>query len=103
MDQVRIRPRRRPLPLLSLAAALVCLVPSGADGQSAPIPLLEAPAARPVSGPLVPPPYFQGAVARGTRSDDGRPGPSYWQPYTRTQIDARLDPSTGEVTASARI
>jgi hypothetical protein len=44
---------------------------------------------------VVPPPFFRAALERGTRSQDGRPGPGYWQVYTEYDIDARLDPSSG--------
>lgn len=50
---------------------------------------------RPLPGPVVPPPFFRAALDRGTRSQDGRPGPNYWQVYTEYDIDARLDPSSG--------
>ena len=76
-----------------LALAAVFSAAPALWAQSEAIPLLEGPApVRPVPGPLVPPPFFQAAVARGTRSDDGRPGPSYWQPYTRTEMRARAYP-----------
>lgn len=37
------------------------------------------------------------------RLADGRPGPGYWQQQADYDIDARLDPSTGLVTASLRL
>ena len=80
--------------IVSLAALPV---PTTASAQEAYVP------ERPVPGPLVAPPVHRAAVARGTRTADGRPGPAYWQPYTRYDIDARLDPETGEVMGRARI
>lgn len=50
---------------------------------------------RPIPGPVVPPPFFRAALEGGTRSEDGRPGPAYWQVYSEYDIHARLDPLTG--------
>lgn len=50
---------------------------------------------RPIPGPVVPPPFFRAALEGGTRSEDGRPGPGYWQVYSEYDIRARLDPLTG--------
>jgi hypothetical protein len=58
---------------------------------------------RPLPGPVVPPPFFREAVQRGTRAQDGRPGPAYWQPHAEYDIEARLDPGTGVITAQTSI
>jgi hypothetical protein len=39
-------------------------------------------------------PAFARAVARGTRTRLGTPGPNYWQQYARYTINARLDPES---------
>jgi len=73
-------------------------------GSEAPILAQEAVTpSRPIPGPVVPPPYFREAVARGTRSSDGRPGPNYWQVYSEYDIDARLDPVEGLLSGSETI
>ena len=50
---------------------------------------------RPIPGPVVPPRFFRQALERGTRSEDGRPGPEYWQNHAVYDIEASLDPETG--------
>ncbi len=50
---------------------------------------------RPIPGPVVPPPFFRDALAGGTRAEDGRPGPEYWQNHAVYDIEASLDPETG--------
>jgi len=42
-------------------------------------------------------PEFSRAVARGTRTRTGRPGPGYWVQHARYSIEARLDPDSGRV------
>ena len=58
---------------------------------------------RPIPGPVIPPPYFQQALEKGTRSPDGRPGPEYWQVFTEYDLDARLDPMSGLLSGSGTI
>jgi hypothetical protein len=58
---------------------------------------------RPVPGPLVAPAWYQAAVAAGTRTSDGRPGPGYWQNRARYDIEARLDPASARLEGVARI
>ena len=50
---------------------------------------------RPIPGPVVPPRFFRQALERGTRTEDGRPGPEYWQNHAVYDIEASLDPETG--------
>jgi hypothetical protein len=76
--------------LASLALSLALVLP-GPDLHAQEAVTLT----RPIPGPVVPPAYFRGAVARGTRGIDGRPGPNYWQVYSEYEIDARLDPASG--------
>ncbi|HEX6307437.1 MAG TPA: M1 family metallopeptidase [Longimicrobiales bacterium] len=40
---------------------------------------------------------FQNAIDRGTRTADGRPGPSYWQQRVEYRIEAELDPATARL------
>jgi hypothetical protein len=49
---------------------------------------------------LRPVPYtraFQRALRNGTRTEDGRPGPRYWQQRVDYRIDAEIDPATARV------
>lgn len=42
--------------------------------------------------PVVPPADYRAAVDAGTRSDDGSPGPGYWQQSVDYRLRVRLDP-----------
>ena len=64
----------------------------------------QPPAAAPVltSGRPVPYPIFESkgfarAVANGTRTRTGEPGPNYWQQFARYRIDAELVPATSQL------
>lgn len=46
---------------------------------------------------------FLAAVEAGTRSLDGRPGPTYWQQRVRYRIDAELDPTTARLQAQQTV
>lgn len=46
---------------------------------------------------------FRRAVERGTRTRTGRPGPKYWQQYTKYQLYATLDPASNRVSGDATI
>jgi hypothetical protein len=46
---------------------------------------------------------IRSAFAAGTRDSSGRPGPRYWQLWTDYTITAKLDPTTGVVTAHERV
>lgn len=61
------------------------------------LPLAAQPPARPVPGAPSESPGFREAVARGTRTRTGQPGPHYWQQYARYDLAARLDPDTREL------
>jgi hypothetical protein len=58
---------------------------------------------RPVPGPVVPPPAYRRALAEGTRSANGSPGPAYWRNRANYVIRAELDPATGRITGSETI
>ena len=53
--------------------------------------------------PVMPPPQFERAVANGTRSLTGAPGPEYWQNRADYEIDARLDADDRTVSATGTI
>ena len=60
-------------------------------------------AERPIPYPIVESKAFARAVARGTRTRTGSPGPNYWQQYARYTIDAELQPSTNQLSAHGTI
>ena len=60
-------------------------------------------AGRPYLRPAEPTQEYAAAVAAGTRSATGAPGPRYWQQRVRYDIQAELDPQERRVTASERI
>ncbi len=97
---VRSRVGPRVVPPLA-AALLVCSAATTLGAQTRPSPPL-APSAtaagpRPVPGPVYEIPDYTRAVARGTRTRDGRPGASYWVQQARYAIEARLTPATDRV------
>ena len=53
--------------------------------------------ARPIPYPVFETRAFARAVARGTRTRTGEPGPKYWQQFARYRIDAELVPTTSLV------
>lgn len=46
---------------------------------------------------------FAGAIERGTRTPDGRPGPRYWQQRVAYRIEAELDPATARLSGTETI
>lgn len=58
---------------------------------------------RPVPGPVYEIPGFTRAVARGTRTRTGAPGPNYWVQHARYTIEVTLDTSTSRVTGHERV
>ena len=58
-------------------------------------PLDAAP--RPVPYPVFESKGFSRAVARGTRTRTGAPGPNYWQQFARYRIEAELVPATSQI------
>lgn len=60
-------------------------------------------AQRPIPYPLTPPPEFQQAVTRGTRTTTGEPGLQYWQQWTDYTLFASLDPAGRRLTGRAQI
>ncbi len=58
---------------------------------------------RPIPYPVVSPRAYQQAVAAGTRSTTGAPGPNYWQQRASYTVTARLSPEAKRVDAQASI
>jgi hypothetical protein len=52
---------------------------------------------RPRPYPIAEPRGVTQAVARGTRTRTGMPGPNYWQQFARYRIDAELVPTTNQL------
>jgi hypothetical protein len=52
---------------------------------------------RPLPYPVFETHAFANAVARGTRTRVGEPGPNYWQQYSHYAIDAELVPATSRI------
>lgn len=77
----------RTLPLLALALVLA----AGAHAQ------------RVLPYPVMPPPQFERAVAAGTRTLSGAPGPNYWQNAATYDIQARLDADARTLAATATV
>ncbi len=85
--------------LIRLAALLI--LASGASGALVqPVSAQTAPE-RPRPYPVMPPPAFEQAVANGTRTYSGDPGPNYWQNQSAYDIDVTLEPENGMVRATA--
>jgi hypothetical protein len=91
-------PMTRRLPVLVAALALAAPVPAPAQGAPAPWP-----PARPVPNPLQVPGSFQNALAQGTRSVTGAPGPRYWQQWARYRIRASVDVQARTLAGSATV
>ena len=94
---------------LRRAAALAVLIlgacaPAG-EPIIAPLPQGAAldTAGRPYLRPIEVSEEFAAALASGTRSPTGAPGPRYWQQRVRYSITAELDPEQRRVTGSQRV
>lgn len=53
--------------------------------------------------PVTLPREYERALARGTRSSNGEPGPRYWQQWADYRLEARLDPAKRTLEGSASI
>jgi len=89
------------------AAAVLCtalsVLASGVSAQTPRAPAAPSALERPVANPYTPSRAYQRAIARGTRTAQGLPGPNYWQQWARYTISARLDVPTKQVTGTTRI
>jgi hypothetical protein len=104
---------KRTIPLMVALLALGGCTPPPPPPPPAPPPVVEAPppvdpmltATRP-RWSLRPVPVsraFERAVARGTRTLDGRPGPEYWQQRVEYRITAELNPANARIQAEESI
>ena len=79
-----------------MGCASLATLPPFRRAPAAPPP---APApSRPIPYPVVESQGFSRAVARGTRTRTGEPGPKYWQQFARYRINAELVPATSQLT-----
>ena len=90
--------KRRSIPLLSLFALACAALPALAQS-----PTGAWPPSRPMPDPLEVPRSFQRAVAAGTRTTAGVPGPRYWQQWANYRIRATVDPAAKTLTGSQTI
>ena len=84
--------RRMSGAFLALVGVLMCASPGAAQDLGRALPAA-----------VVPPPGYLQALDRGWRSTLGSPGEGYWQQGTSYDIEARLDPETGELEGTVRI
>ena len=107
-------PPRSAAPRLRRAAVLAALLAAVAAGacttatpEVAPAPVGPPPeslaARRPIPHPVVESPNFARAVARGTRTRLGTPGPRYWQQYARYRITATLEPESQRLNGESTV
>lgn len=90
------------------ALAAICIPLSGGPLRPPTLPAQDAPAPTlvadyPVFQPVQPPTWYRVAVENGTRTEDGRPGPNYWQQQVDYSIDVKVDPATALLTGVERI
>ena len=74
-----------------------------APGQTRAAPPADATGPRPIPGPVYESAAFSRAVARGTRTRTGIPGPEYWVQHPRYTITATLDAARARLEGSERI
>jgi hypothetical protein len=87
--------------LLLIAAVSAC-----AGGRAAPSVTPASPGtARSAGGGLAIPTSeaFAGAIARGTRTRTGAPGPRYWQQWTDYRLEAELNPISKRLTGKGKL
>jgi hypothetical protein len=91
----------------ALSAALVLAVISAAPLSSQQTPpsaaVASVTARRPIPYPVVPPQGYRAAVARGTRTAAGAPGPRWWQQWASYRIDVRVDADAKTLAGSERV
>jgi hypothetical protein len=99
-----MRPRPSAV-LLAIALSAACAPP---PGQPAPVAPAAAPAAvrapeRPIPYPVVPPAGYRRAVAMGTRTASGAPGPRYWQQWASYRVNVRVDTDAKTLSGTERV
>jgi hypothetical protein len=93
---------------LTLAAGCVLTLTACASSGAAPVttqapaPVVAAPT-RPRPYPVTEPVPFRRAVDAGTRTRTGEPGPKYWQQWSRYNLAAEYEPTTGKLTGTGTV
>ena len=59
--------------------------------------------ARVLPYPIDLPPEFEQAIANGTRTTTGKPGPKYWTNFARYAIEVDVDPATARLQGTAKM
>ncbi|HVX39260.1 MAG TPA: M1 family metallopeptidase [Gemmatimonadaceae bacterium] len=83
--------------LSALSAVASCTVIANLRSSSGPATPAPTVARHPIPYPVWDSPGFARAVANGTRTRTGAPGPKYWQQSARYHIDAELVPATSQI------
>jgi hypothetical protein len=92
------------LPIVTGALLVGCTQLPQVSFRHAPAPPPPAPTiSRPLPHPVVESQAFARAVARGTRTRTGEPGPRYWQQFARYRINAELVPASSQLTGRETI
>jgi hypothetical protein len=91
------------MPLLKRLTTLVLLVSAFLTPLANDAFAQTAEAARPVPNPVVVSQGYRRALMRGTRTEQGVPGPNYWQQSAHYTIDARLDVAEKRLEGTTRI
>jgi hypothetical protein len=87
---------------LAVLLAAVVVVPGALAQNDARSQVREA-SQRVLPYPIDLPPAFHTAIANGTRTLNGRPGPKHWTSKARYSIEAELDPKTAVLTGKATL
>ena len=92
------------LALVAVAALLAAPVAAHAQRRQPATPNIETRTnPRPLPGPVIVPPAFTRAIASGTRTRTGEPGPRNWVQHARYAIDASIDPATNTLEGAERV
>jgi hypothetical protein len=83
-----------------LLTAVVAAQTAPTQPAARPAPAVAA-TPRVVPYPIDVPPAFANAIANGTRTTSGRPGPSHWTAFARYVLEAELDPQAARLTGRA--
>ena len=96
----------RSIVLAAAAAAAIAAVGNTAIGQTAARadsrPVAESPP-RPIPYPVAYSLGYERALQNGTRSQNGEPGPGYWQQWTEYTLRARIEPDEQRLEGAATI
>ncbi len=89
---------------VALSAASFAPLSSRAQGRPTLSPRVDSAAhQRPIPGAVYVTPAFARAIANGTRTRTGEPGPGNWVQHARYSIDASIDPASNTLTGSERV